>query len=217
MYKTYIFCGLLILFTSCGSNSTETEEIIQEENITEPVEENTRENVESPAEETTDAPVEEVAEEPAVVRNCGAAEFHAYLNDPDDSGTNIRKSPGGEVVLVLVTDDLNFEYFFTLTESQNGWFKVKSPIGGMENDFEIPGQQGWIHGSVISVDTRNYGGEKLELLDKPEDGKIVAVIEEESGLTVKDMCGKWVLVEYNGITGWIESYWLCGNPLTTCS
>ncbi len=42
--------------------------------------------------------------------------------------------------------------------------KVKSPINGMESDIEIPNGEGWIHGSVVSVDIRNYSGQHLNLL-----------------------------------------------------
>ena len=31
------------------------------------------------------------------------------------------------------------------------------------------------------------------------------------------MCGSdWVQVNYRGELGWIQSEWLCGNPVTTC-
>jgi SH3-like domain-containing protein len=88
----------------------------------------------------------------------------------------------------------------------------------MEEDVEIPNGEGWIHGSVIGVDTRNYGGQTLELLDSPINGNVVGEIKEQVyGLKLKDICGRWVQVDYKGIVGWIDSNWLCGNPLTTCS
>ncbi|WP_035334422.1 SH3 domain-containing protein [Dokdonia sp. PRO95] len=92
-------------------------------------------------------------------QSCYPNEIEAYLNDADKSGTNIRKNPNGEIITTLTKDDVNFEYMLRLTASQNGWFKIKNPIMGVENDTNIPGGEGWIHGSVISVDTRNYQGE----------------------------------------------------------
>lgn len=151
-------------------------------------------------------------------KECFSSQLRVYLNDPDKSGTNIRRTPKGEIITKLITDDLNHDYLLTVTESKNGWFKVKTPIIGMENDVEIPNGEGWIHGSVISVDTRNYGGQHLNLLDKPIEGKIIKVIKKEViELRLKDMCGDWVKIEYNKAVGWIESKWLCGNPLTNCS
>jgi len=149
---------------------------------------------------------------------CAVSELIVYLKDADDSGTNIRNSPGGEVVLTLKEDKEEAQYMLRLTASQDEWFKVKNPIEGMEEDIEIPNNEAWIHGSVIAVNTRNYGGEDLELLDNPENGKVVGVIKEESyGLRIKDLCGVWVKVIYEGTEGWIEASWLCGIPWTTCS
>lgn len=151
-------------------------------------------------------------------QSCYPSEIEAYLNDADKSGTNIRNNPNGEIIKTLIKDDVNFEYMLRLTTSQDGWFKIKNPITGSENDIDIPGGEGWIHGSVISVDTRNYQGEHLKLLDKPEGGKILLIFEDQvAGLHLIEICGNWVKVEYNKHIGWIESKWLCGNPLTTCS
>ena len=37
-----------------------------------------------------------------------------------------------------------------------------------------------------------------------------------SKIKLLDMCGTWVKVEYNGIKGWVNNKFLCGNPLTSC-
>lgn len=149
--------------------------------------------------------------------NCSKGELTVYVEDYDKTGTNIRNSPNGDVVLTLPDEEGEAEYMLRLTESKNGWFKVLSPVEGMESDVEIPNGEGWIHHSVIAVGTRNYGGKELELLDNHENGKVVGVIKEEVyGLRVKELCGSWVKVDYKGTIGWIEESWLCGIPWTTC-
>ena len=163
---------------------------------------------------TNDAPEKSEASQETT---CDPIEMEAYLDDPDESGTNIRSSPGGKVVMTLKKDDQNPEYMFTVTESSKGWFKIKGPIGGGDADIEVPGDEAWIHGSVIAVSTRNYGGQELSLLDQPEGGKTVGAIKAEAyGLKLKDLCGAWTQVDYQGTIGWIETEWLCGNPFTTC-
>lgn len=152
------------------------------------------------------------------LKQCFSKQIRVYLDDPDTSGTNIRKKPNGEVITKLIVDNLNHDYIITVTEAKNGWFKIKNPIIGMENDVIIPNNEGWIHGSVIAVDTRNYSGQHLNILEKPVNGKIVTIIKEETiQLKLKELCGDWVKIEYNNTIGWIESKWLCGNPLTNCS
>ena len=142
-----------------------------------------------------------------------------YLNDPDESGTNVRNSPGGDVVTKLVKDEEdNLEFFIQIVEQEDGWFKVKQ-ISNMSDGIEIPGGEGWIHGSVLAVDTRNYGGETLYLLESPEEESAVnATIEGETyGLQLINFCGDWAEVSFEGVQGWIQTEWLCGNPLSTCS
>lgn len=209
MRKVFVYAGLIVLFNSCGNNSSNieqsrTDDVASSENIT--VEDN-KANLSEPEKESTKES-----------KSCSSFALHVYLRDPDKSGTNIRKSPGGEILTKLIVDDKNFEYFLTLTEEKNGWYKIKGPIGSIENDVNLPDNEGWIHGSVLAVDTRNYGGQTIELIDNLEEGKVVGKIETESyELRIKGVCWDWIKVEYNGVIGWLESDWLCGNPLTNCS
>jgi hypothetical protein len=33
---------------------------------------------------------------------------------------------------------------------------------------------------------------------------------------LQDNGGEWVKIKWNDVTGWIDTYWLCANTLTTC-
>ena len=211
--STWSFVFILIFsLLSCGekeNNTTETTGIKTKENDkVESTESTTQE------ENTTTEEITETTSETTISKNA----LHVYLNDPDKSGTNIRKTPKGDVVMQLIPKGEDDHYFITLSEVKDGWFKIEK-ISGMEvENIEIEGSEGWIHGSVLGVDTRNYGRQTLDLLDAPKSGKVVGTIKEEVyGLKLKDMDGEWVKVEYKGVLGWINSEWLCGNPLTTCS
>lgn len=207
MKKILIYSSFLVLLSACGTDTSDDKARV--------------EATSTPTEASPDAnnsSTETAATTPTANNNCTPSTLDVYLDDPDDSGTNIRNSPGGKVVLQLVRADADAEFFLTLSQAQDGWFKIKNPIGSMEEDVEIPNGEGWIHGSVVAVDTRNYGAQSLELLDKPINGTVVGVINEAAySLKLKDMCGRWVQVEYKGTIGWLDSNWLCGNPLTTCS
>ncbi|MGH1336496.1 MAG: hypothetical protein ACRBFS_10240, partial [Aureispira sp.] len=56
---------------------------------------------------------------------CNQTEIHVYLNDPDESGTNIRERPKGKIITQLIKDDRNHDYFLIITEAEKGWFKIK--------------------------------------------------------------------------------------------
>ena len=62
----------------------------------------------------------------------------------------------------------------------------------------------------------SYNKKKIDLLSDPENGTIVGAIEKEIGVKIKNKCSDWIEIQYDGIRGWVESKWLCGNPVTTC-
>ena len=107
-----------------------------------------------------------------------------------------------------------------IVEASNGWFRIEGGIEGPgnESDIALPGDKGWIHSSVITSDTRNYGGQRINILDEPNTGKTVGYITKETcGLRILDLCGAWVKINHKGTTGWVSNEWLCGNPWTSCN
>ena len=150
-----------------------------------------------------------------------------YISDPDPSHrTNIRATPGGKIIGQLSPDDNAEEeddwdggssYILQIYNPQNGWWQILNfSIGKIEIK-----DQAWIHYSVLSMHTRNYGGQTLNLYESPtEESRIVGKIKEEAAdIRPIDVNadGSWVKVKYKKKTGWISSYWLCANPYTYCS
>lgn len=212
---------ILFLFSltliACGSEEASNEDDNSESKTN-------HESEEVTAMEETDSSEEVVApeEESEVEENC-EVDLDAYILDPDTEGkTNIRKTPGGEVVLQVGGDFMD-EYFLHIVDQQDGWFKVEDKIGGIEADYEIPGGIGWIHGSVCQVDSRNYASQELHLYSEPSEdaSKVVSFTRESQGFHLLKICGEWVkvigTVDGKEVQGWIQKEWLCGNPLTNCS
>ncbi len=143
----------------------------------------------------------------------------AYINDPDEvNPTNVRATPGGEIVLKLPQND---DYMINITGVQYGWFLVDYIYGfGNDSEYEIPNKKAWIHGSVIELGTRNYGSQAYDLLNEPNGKNIIVTINFETFVKLKDIKGDWVQVVWENegkkYTGWIEKDKLCGNPLTNC-
>jgi hypothetical protein len=151
-------------------------------------------------------------------KNCSNSRLSVCWDDPDNSGTNIRKSPGGEIIYKIMPVNFPDGCCFDIIVANNGWFKISGPIHGIENDINLPGGQGWVHKSVISIGTRNYGDQPLKLYDVPNGKNVVSVIRTtEYGLRINDICGSWVQIIYKGKMGWVQDVWLCGNPWTSCS
>jgi SH3-like domain-containing protein len=145
----------------------------------------------------------------------------AYVSDPGTEPTNVRMSPGGDVIIEL---QRVCEHQVTIVGVAHGWFKVNS-IWGVDNEEETyENIEGYIHGSILAVDTRNYGGEEIYLLNAPDEhSEQLLVINHEMSFTLVDASkdGAWVKVRTRGAgekkTGWIQRDWLCGSIVTLCS
>ncbi|MEZ4923431.1 MAG: hypothetical protein R2780_09695 [Crocinitomicaceae bacterium] len=201
MKKSLYILACLALF-SCGGSSSENESLNENDQVF----------------ETTEEVIEEVIEE---VSTCETDGISVYLSDPDESGTNIRNAPNGDVVGQLVKDEEdNMEFFITALEAKDGWIRIENKVENMGNAFEFnEGGECWIHGSVLGVDTRNYGNQVISMHADPdhESAEVGKIDKEMYGLHPLDKCGKWMKFKVNGTTGWVHEEWLCGNPLTTCS
>lgn len=150
--------------------------------------------------------------------SCDPSRIRVMWDDPDLSGTNIRNAPGGKIINVIYPKDFPDGCYFEVVAQVNGWFKIDSKIFGTEKNLINKGGSAWIHRSVISVSTSNYGNQKIPVRSAPAGGTIVTTINKEAnGIRILDLCGSWVKISYKGKTGWIASKWICSIPWTTCS
>ena len=206
--KKISFILSIALLTACGGKNQEAQASSSVQNSTEA---SKKESQLSETNSETAEPQEKI--------DCSESRLLVSWDDPDPAGTNIRNNPKGKVIKTLNPSDFPDGCAFDIVEHSNGYFRIK---GGIQNaggdDVRLPGGEGWIHKSVISVGTRNYGGQTIEILDSPENGEVVGKIKKESyGLRIVDLCGAWVKINYKGTTGWVSNDWLCGNPWTTCN
>ena len=129
--------------------------------------------------------------------------------DTDGDFTNVRSSPNGGIIMKLENKD-TWGCQFDIVAHKNGWLKFNNMWS--TDEYTISDISAWIHISVVGVATRK----DVTVLNEPNGKEKIGVIEQESGAKIKDVCANWVKIEHNGIVGWVESEWLCGNPVTTC-
>ena len=149
--------------------------------------------------------------------------FYAFASSPDQTDVNVRATPGGTIVFKL--DHNEPGYTVELYEAWNGWFRISPEIETVDQDpIVLKSKQAWIHGSQLGAGTRNYGGQKLTFRTRPNaNSPIVFTINEEIGVSYVDMVKGWIKVKYTpekskkSFVGWIETEWLCPNPVTNCS
>lgn len=146
-----------------------------------------------------------------------------FIHDTQAGDTNLRNRPKGDVVCQLSKKGT---YLLSVCAVQDGWWRI---CGNQISVYETENEgvaairksgDAWIHSSVIAMDTRNYGGQKLHLRDRPSnEGRVVYSFTKEILLRPLEWRGAWVKVQTidKKHQGWIHSEWLCGNPLTTCA
>lgn len=145
----------------------------------------------------------------------------AYVQDPDKKNpTNIRKDPGGEILVAL---EKGGEYMVEIIGQKNSWFKINKIYVFDVDAVDIPGKIGWMHYSVLAVRTRNYADQKLNVYSSPDKtSKIVGVIKIETEVRFTKIYNDYLLIRFTdskgkNIEGWINKDWLCGNPVTNCN
>lgn len=146
-----------------------------------------------------------------------------FIYDNTAGGTNIRNAPKGKVVHKLAKSG---DYMLVICDEKNGWWRISmneisAYIGGFEGEIAANSDgNSWIHYSVIALGTRNYGGETLQLREEPsETARATYSFSKEIMLRPLEIREEWIKVETidKKHQGWIQSLWLCGNALTTCS
>ena len=143
-----------------------------------------------------------------------------FISDDDGPYTNVRDGVNGKIVgKIPVNEDIMLD----VMSPKNGWWRIfEGEYWNPDGDTtELKGSRTgyWIHSSVIAVSTRNYGGEKLCLMERPSaKSKVVYTFTEEILLNPVDIMGDWVKVKTTDgkHVGWILAEWLCGNSVTNC-
>lgn len=164
-------------------------------------------------------------------------ETHAYLNDPDPKGTNVRAAPNGKAAVIgqlpprapMQGDDSEIVgVAFEIVGSKDGWLLVRNPDRGTFKGH------GWIYGGLVSG---TIGAQQL-LASPVSNAKVIAELhhEGETGvgpdsfevMQVHGCQGRFVevtvrltpsIAPYAGLPkqpmrGWVRK--LCSTQVTTC-
>lgn len=118
--------------------------------------------------------------------------------DKDPKGTNIRKSPAGEILKVLPFQKGGAPRRATLSEQSGGWFKV-----------EAGGVMGWMHGSMLGTCASATEDGAPSLCKSPRNDSPVGVkVPAEAPVQLLDMREHWLHVRYVDAKGGKHDGWL---------
>lgn len=155
-------------------------------------------------------------------------DIRLYISDNDPSGTNIRKSPKGAV---LITLPLAKETFHGLhaTEFKDGWWKVGQISHELGSEISI--NKGWLHNSVVETglddgEIVDDGLGKMRLntpiYSQPSYKSKTGKFMKYDGKTEILGCSKmWLKIKHtyqgSSITGWWAPEDQCANPVSNCA
>ncbi|MBQ0161383.1 MAG: hypothetical protein MJZ99_08080 [Bacteroidales bacterium] len=154
-----------------------------------------------------------------ILLNCLAAmsQVNVWVSDKD-SITNVRNAPKGKVVGHLETDDM-----ITVDSCVNGWFRIANNYyqgANSEGKISETSNNLWIHSSVITADWIWDGNHEIVIYQGASAKS--KILWKGKGLNhsieaILDVRGNWTKVRTkSGISGWVESRLICGNPYTVC-
>lgn len=164
-------------------------------------------------------------------------DFHAYSDDADPDGTNVRSGPGIDhaVVGVLksVHDASGYDWSpeFEVTAFEDGWFKIGD--ARIEDYGDIPPSRvfqgpGWVSSKLVVFDIEDpllRDGPSLEAATVLDMGSLYDPanawnLSDVRVQTVHACEGAFLDVTVTNLAGQTKRGWitdLCGNQATTCS
>lgn len=136
--------------------------------------------------------------------------LEVYSRSSDTEKIKLSDKADGKIIQVL--DSTEDGFLISIISEENGWFRVLTIKDLDGNEQEIQNGFAWIDHSDIGIRANRVA----TVLDNPKTGKQVGRVPMDAELNLIDIWQDWVKIEFQGLTGWVDSQYLCGNPVTTC-
>jgi hypothetical protein len=144
-----------------------------------------------------------------------ACNVTASVIDPDPAGTNVRKSPGGDVAATLRAPREGDDSIEVHVVAQAGdWFAIdRADLVGDARKTIFRGK-GYMHHSVLGAGGL-INGEPIRSAPDADSPRILASEEGDQQVHLLACSGAFMKVRVNGGVGWTKA--LCLNQRTTCA
>lgn len=136
--------------------------------------------------------------------------FPLLINDADPAGTNLRQTPGGEVIAVIPSAPDGKIRQVRAVESRNGWFHVLAQ--------EQAPVEGWMHSSVLAVCAYpTEDGNAALYAEAGGSGVPLCRVPSTTPMRPLERKGDWLKVRYTADSGkttdaWMLVYVANGSP-----
>ncbi len=138
------------------------------------------------------------------------------VTDSDKNGTNVRATPGGEIIDVIAwawedaSDEARLARKVHAVGQEGKWLRV----------FYGNGRAGWMHRTVLGSCAAETENDEVRLHAEPGDGAGLMTVPAGTKLRVTAVRGGWARVQFklNGRSheGWLQGKHLFSNPYNSC-
>jgi hypothetical protein len=144
-----------------------------------------------------------------------ACNVTASVIDPDPSGSNVRKTPGGDVAATLRTPRTGDDWIEVHVVGQAGdWFAIdRADLVGDARKTIFRGK-GYMHHSVLGADGL-INGEPIRSAPDVDSPQILASEDADQQAHLLACWGAFMKIRVKGGAGWTKA--LCLNQRTTCA
>jgi len=144
-----------------------------------------------------------------------ACNVTASVIDPDPSGTNVRKIPGGDIAATLRTPRTGDDWIEVHVVGQAGdWFAIDRADLVGDATRTIWRGKGYMHRSVLGADGL-INGEPIRSAPNVDSPQILASEEGDQQALLLACAHDFMKIRVKGGVGWTKA--LCLNQRTTCA
>lgn len=137
----------------------------------------------------------------------------AYVIDNDSQKLNVRSDANSRSAIIgKLPINTEVEVF----ASQENWMLIFPLIPNVER-IKFHGK-GWVYAPLLGTSTRGYERDRVAVFARANyQSTVVGQIPSDRQVNLLSCKGKWVLVEKQGIKGWLSPEDQCAAALTSCS
>ena len=149
----------------------------------------------------------------------------AFVLDPDPKGLNVRTGPNRDAQVIGKLPARSENINVTITAAMEPWVQIADAVIAGEGKVIFKGP-GWVFGPLLGVEahsshsTTGKGGKRAPVkVYKEANARSLVVTTLTPGLEVKILScsGKWVKIQHEKATGWLDPESQCAAQLTECS
>ena len=148
-----------------------------------------------------------------VLADAGSCKLRAYVVDRGSDLLNVRKQPNSRSQIL---GKLPSNTDLKILKTEGNWVLIM-PVSPAAQNIKFQ-SQGWVFTSFLGLSTRGYRKKSVTVFSKATaNSDIAGRIPANKSVKLQSCQGEWVLIEKDGVRGWLAPKDQCAAQFTTCS